>query len=92
MDILLISLMIFGVFESKSFAISAKNTQDIRWEQQTQDTLKIYLNDDHSYDETITIFNSFTLIENEQGEKYRIDDNIRLLDRRKQRKYAQYDH
>lgn len=74
----LISLMIFGIFESKSFAISAKNTQDIRWEQQTQDTLKIYLNDDHSYDETITIFNSFTLIENEQGEKYRIDDNIRL--------------
>ncbi|MGB1449980.1 MAG: PspC domain-containing protein [Flavobacteriaceae bacterium] len=74
----LITLMVFGIIETKSFAISAKSTQDIHWEQQTQDTLKIYLNDDHSYNETVTVFNQVTLIENEAGEKFRIDDNIRL--------------
>lgn len=75
----LITLMVFGVIESKSFAINAKSTQNIAWEQQTQDTLKIYLNEDHKYRETVTVFNQFTLVENESGEKYRLDNNIRLL-------------
>ena len=75
----LITLMVFGVIESKSFAINAKSTQNIVWKQQTQDTLKIYLNEDHKYRETVTVFNPFTLVENESGEKYRLDNNIRLL-------------
>ena len=75
----LITLMVFGVIESKSFAINAKSTQNIVWKQQTQDTLKIYLNEDHKYRETVTVFNQFTLVENESGEKYRLDNNIRLL-------------
>ena len=57
--------MIFGIIESKSFAINAKSTQNIAWEQQTQDTLKIYLNEDHKYRETVTVFNQFTLVEND---------------------------
>ena len=75
----LITLMIFGIIESKSFAINAKSTQNIAWEQQTQDTLKIYLNEDHKYRETVTVFNQFTLVENDAGEKLRLDNNIRLL-------------
>ena len=71
--------MIFGIIESKSFAINAKSTQNIAWEQQTQDTLKIYLNEDHKYRETVTVFNQFTLVENDAGEKLRLDNNIRLL-------------
>ena len=74
----LITLIVFGIIESKSFAISAKSTQQISWEQQTQDTLKIYLNEDHKYDETVTMFNHFTLVEDETGDKFRLDNNIRL--------------
>lgn len=74
----LIVLMVFGIIESKSFAINAKSTQNIIWEQQAQDTLKIYLNEDHKYNETVTVFNQFTLVENETGEKFRLDNNVRL--------------
>jgi len=74
----LITLMVFGIIESKSFAIKAKTIENISWEQQTQDTLKIYLNDNHQYDETVTVFNHFTLVENESGDKFRLDNNIRL--------------
>ena len=74
----LITLIVFGIIESKSFAIKAKTIENISWEQQTQDTLKIYLNDNHQYDETVTVFNHFTLIENESGDKFRLDNNIRL--------------
>ena len=74
----LITLIVFGIIESKSFAISAKNTQTILWEQQTKDTLKIYLNEDHKYDETVTVFNHFTLVEDENGNKFRLDNNVRL--------------
>lgn len=74
----LIVLMVFGIIESKSFAINAKSTQNIIWEQQAQDTLKIYLNEDHKYNETVTLFNQFTLVENETGEKFRLDNNVRL--------------
>ena len=74
----LITLIVFGIIESKSFAIKAKTIKNISWEQQTQDTLKIYLNDNHQYDETVTVFNHFTLVENESGDKFRLDNNIRL--------------
>lgn len=74
----LITLIVFGIIESKSFAINAKSTQNISWEQQTQDTLKIYLNEEHKYDETVTVFNHFTLVEDEDGDKFRLDNNVRL--------------
>ena len=74
----LITLIVFGIIESKSFAISVKNTKNIIWEQQTQDTLKIYLNENHKYDETVTVFNHYTLVEDENGDKFRLDNNVRL--------------
>ena len=74
----LITLIVFGLIESKSFAINAKGTQHLNWEQQTQDTLKIYLNEERKYDETVTVFNHFTLVEDENGNKFRLDNNIRL--------------
>jgi len=74
----LITLIVFGLIESKSFAINAKGTQHFNWEQQTQDTLKIYLNEEHKYDETVTLFNHFTLVEDESGDKFRLDNDIRL--------------
>ena len=74
----LITLMIFGIVETKSFAISAKqNTQEILQEKNA-DTLKVYLNKEHKYKETVTILNHFTLIEDETGNQYRLDENIRL--------------
>ena len=74
----LVLLMVFGIIKSKSFAINAKSTKNILWEQQKQDTLKIYLNEDHKYDETIKVFNHFTLVEDENREKFRLDKNVRL--------------
>ena len=74
----LITLIVFGLIESKSFAINAKSTQHFNWKQQTQDTLKIYLNEEHKYDETVTVFNHFTLVEDESGDKFRLDNDIRL--------------
>ena len=74
----LITLLVMGIIESKSFAINAKSTENIIWKQQTLDTLKIYLNEDHSYNETLTVFNHFTLVEDETGDKFRLDNNIRL--------------
>ena len=74
----LVILMVFGIIESKPFAINVQSTQSILWEQQTQDTLKIYLNEDHKYDETVTVFNHFTLVEDENGNKFRLDNSVRL--------------
>ena len=74
----LICLMVFGIIESKSFAINAKSTENINLDNNSLDTLKIHLNDNHKYNETVTVFNHFTIVENETGEKLRLNNNVRL--------------
>ena len=74
----LITLLIFGVLESKSFAISAKQNSLEILEEKSADTLKVYLNKEHKYKETVTVFNHFTLIEDDAENRYRLDENIRL--------------
>ena len=74
----LITLLIFGVLESKSFAISAKQNSLEILEEKSTDTLKVYLNKEHKYKETVTVFNHFTLIEDDAENRYRLDENIRL--------------
>ena len=74
----LITLLIFGVLESKSFAISAKQNSLETLEEKSADTLKVYLNKEHKYKETVTVFNHFTLIEDDAENRYRLDENIRL--------------
>ena len=74
----LITLLVFGIVETKSFAISAKQNSIEMLDQQTADTLKVYLNDDHKQTETVTVFNHFTLIEDEDENQYRLDRNVRI--------------
>ena len=74
----LITLLIFSVLESKSFAISAKQNSLEILEEKSADTLKVYLNKEHKYKETVTVFNHFTLIEDDAENRYRLDENIRL--------------
>lgn len=68
----------FGVYETKSFAIKAKNSHTESWEAAASDTLKIYLNDEKKYTETVTLFNNYTIITDESGDNYRLDKDIRL--------------
>lgn len=74
----LITLLVFGIVETKSFAISAKQNSVEILDQQTADTLKVYLNNDHKLMETVTVFNHFTLIEDEDENQYRLDRNVRI--------------
>ena len=74
----LITLLVFGIVETKSFAISAKQNSIEMLDQQTADTLKVYLNNDHKQTETVTVFNHFTLIEDEDENQYRLDRNVRI--------------
>ena len=74
----LITLLVFGIVETKSFAISAKQNSVEMLDQQTADTLKVYLNNDHKLMETVTVFNHFTLIEDEDENQYRLDRNVRI--------------
>ena len=74
----LITLLVFGIVETKSFAISAKQNSVEMLDQQTADTLKVYLNNDHKQTETVTVFNHFTLIEDEEENQYRLDRNVRI--------------
>lgn len=74
----LITLLVFGIVETKSFTISAKQNSMEMLDQQTADTLKVYLNDDHKQTETVTVFNHFTLIEDEDENQYRLDRNVRI--------------
>ena len=74
----LIILLIFGIIETKSFAIGAKQNTQKQLEIKRLDTLKVYLNRAHKYNETVTVFNHFTLIEDETKKQYRLDEDIRL--------------
>ena len=74
----LITLLVFGIVETKSFAISAKQNSVEMLDQQTADTLKVYLNNDHKQTETVTVFNHFTLIEDEEENQYRLNRNVRI--------------
>lgn len=74
----LITLLVFGIIETKSFAISAKQNTLKQLDTRSTDTLKIYLNGEHKYNETVTVFNHFTLIEDEAKKQYRLDEDIRL--------------
>ena len=74
----LITLLVFGIVETKSFAISAKQNSVEILDQQTADTLKVYLNNDHKQTETVTVFNHFILIEDEDENQYRLDRNVRI--------------
>ena len=74
----LITLLVFGIVETKSFAISAKQNSVEMLDQQTADTLKVYLNNDHKQTETVTVFNHFTLIEDQDENQYRLDRNVRI--------------
>ena len=74
----LITILVFGIVETKSFAISAKQNSVEMLDQQTADTLKVYLNNDHKQTETVTVFNHFTLIEDEDENQYRLDRNVRI--------------
>jgi len=73
-----IALSIFGIIESKAFAVTSKKSELIEWENNAADTLKIYVNEHQKYSETVTLFNDLTIVENELGESYRLDNNVRL--------------
>ncbi len=73
-----IILSILGIIESKAFAVTSMKSELIEWEDNASDTLKIYLNEQQKYAETITLFNDLTIVENEQGENFRLDNNVRL--------------
>ncbi len=73
-----IALSIFGIIESKAFAVTSKKSELIEWDNNASDTLKIYLNEHQKYSETITLFNNLTIVENELGESFRLDNNVRL--------------
>lgn len=74
----LITLIVFGLYETKSFAIKGKNSQSESWESPAADTLKIYLNDEKKYTETVTLFNNYTIVTNESGDNFRLDKDIQL--------------
>lgn len=75
----LIALMVFGVYESKSFAVTAKNTTTHSLEANPSDTLRLYLNDERSYSDRITIFDHITIIQDETGKNLRLDEDLRLF-------------
>lgn len=74
----LITLIVFGLYETKSFAIKGKNSQSESWESPAADTLKIYLNDEKKYTETVTLFNNYTIVTDESGDNFRLDKDIQL--------------
>ena len=60
-----------------SLSVRNPNTQK-QLEVKRLDTLKVYRNGEHKYNETVTVFNHFTLIEDEAKKQYRLDKGIRL--------------
>lgn len=77
----LVSLFIligFGLYETKSLAIKAKNSHTESWTIATADTLKIYLNNETKYTETVTLFNNYTMVTDESGDHFRLGKDIRL--------------
>lgn len=74
----LIVLIGFGIYETKSFAVTAKKSILYEWENEVNDTLKLYLNNSHHYTDRITLFNNITLVENEKGENLRLNEDVRL--------------
>ncbi|MGB2397925.1 MAG: PspC domain-containing protein, partial [Flavobacteriaceae bacterium] len=74
----LIILILFGLYESRSFAVTAKNSKVMNWNHKMSDTLRLYLNSDQKFSERVTVFDQITVVEDEQGESYRLDKNIRL--------------
>lgn len=74
----LIVLIGFGLYETKSFAVTAKKSILYEWENEPNDTLKLYLNNSHHFTDRITLFDDITLVENEKGESLRLNEDVRL--------------
>ena len=71
-------LMLLGALETKSFAVAAHHTQTEAWAFKKGDTLKVYKNSDPSYSEAVFLFDSFTLVEDEMGNKMQLNDDVRI--------------
>lgn len=77
----LFALIVFiglGIYETQSFAVTAKKNTLHQWEHKTTDTLKLYLNNNHHYTDRITLFDNVTLVEDEKGNSLRLNEDIRL--------------
>lgn len=75
----LISIVVFGLYESKSFAVTAKKVSTHKSDTVSRDTLRLTLNDERSYSDRITIFDHITIIQDETGENLRLDEDLRLF-------------
>ena len=75
----LMGMIAFGVYESKSFAITGKKIDTHRLEVQPKDTLRLYLNDEQQYSDRINIFDHITIIQDESGKNLRLDNNLHLF-------------
>lgn len=71
-------LVALGALETKSFAVTAQQTQTESWAFKKGDTLKVFRNSNPSYSDAVLLFDTFTLIEDDNGNQMHLNEDIRL--------------
>lgn len=71
-------LVALGAMETKSFAVTAHQTRTEAWAFQKGDTLKVYKNSNPAFTDAVLLFDTFTLVENNNGNKMHLNEDIRL--------------
>lgn len=74
----ILTLLGVAFFESKSLAITASHTSEKSLVTPTKDTLRIMMNEEDRFENSITIFNQKTLVEDGEGKQYRLGEDVKL--------------
>lgn len=71
-------LAVLGVLESKSFALTAHHTQSEAWAFKKGDTLKMYRNSNANFTDTTLLFDTFLMVEDDNGNPMHLNEDVRL--------------
>lgn len=71
-------LTVLGVLESKSFALTAHHTQSEAWAFKKGDTLKMYRNSNANFTDTTLLFDTFLMVEDDNGNPMHLNEDVRL--------------
>lgn len=74
----ILTLLGVAFFESKSLGITAAHTSEKNLVTQSKDTLRIMMNEEDRFENSITIFNQKTLVEDGEGKQYRLGEDVKL--------------
>ena len=74
----ILTLVVLGAVETKSFAVTAHQTQTETWAFKKGDTLSLYKNSEPSYKDAVLLFDTFTLVEDDNGNQMHLNEDIRL--------------